>query len=306
MAAKLYAVMGATGKIGHNVVQHLLSFGHQVRAIGRDRTKLEALKSQGVEIFQADSFDQKEFLQQAFKGADALFSFLPPSYLVEDFEAYQDNLGEEIKNALLATKVPYVLNLSSIGAHLPAGTGPSKALYRQEQRLNALTNLNLLHLRPSFFMDNIFMWTPSIRNSGKLESPLRSDLPIPFIATQDIAEKVAELLDQLQFTGHSAFELIGPESMTMQQVTKLIGNAISKPELEYSQVPYLEAEKGLVTSGMNEKTAKLMTEMYRSINEGVAAPTQKKDSGHLGRTTYAQFVDMFAEVFKHSLETAKR
>ena len=39
--------------------------------------------------------------------------------------------------------VKYVVNLSSVGAHLPEGAGPVSGLYRAEQALNELTNLSI-------------------------------------------------------------------------------------------------------------------------------------------------------------------
>ena len=51
------------------------------------------------------------------------------------------------------------MNLSSIGAHLAAGSGPIAGLHRQEQRMNALDGLDVLHLRPGYFYENLLAAT---------------------------------------------------------------------------------------------------------------------------------------------------
>src|ERR1700722_19236517 len=130
MANKTYAIVGATGNIGKVLVETLLKKGHQVHAIGRDKNKLQNLKNKGAEVFALASFDDSSALAKAFDKCDAVFSFIPPDYQQEDFEVYQDKVGESIKQALIKSKIRYVLNLSSIGANLQDGTGPIKGLQR--------------------------------------------------------------------------------------------------------------------------------------------------------------------------------
>lgn len=50
--------------------------------------------------------------------------------------------------------VKRVVNLSGIGAHVSAGAGPIVGLHRQEQRLNAIADLDVLHVRPGYFFEN--------------------------------------------------------------------------------------------------------------------------------------------------------
>ena len=46
------------------------------------------------------------------------------------------------------------MHLSSYGAHVPEGTGPIAGLHSSEQKLNAIRDLNVLHLRAAYFMEN--------------------------------------------------------------------------------------------------------------------------------------------------------
>ena len=298
MAKKTYVVMGATGQIGRVVCEELLNQGHTVKAIGRDPRKLEYLKNMGAEAVQVESFDRKEFIIQAFEGADGAFCLIPPGHNVEKFGVYQNNVGEAVKEAIAKNSIGYVVNLSSIGAHLPDGTGPIKGLHQQEERLNTLTNVNVLHLRPAYFMENFFWSIPVILQTGMLKTPLKPDLSLPLVATPDIGMKAAEFLNQLDFQGHTIFELAGPRDITLTEATKILGTAIGKPDLKYAQFPYEETKKGMLASGMRGEMVDLLIEMYHAFNEGKCQFTQKLTPDHRGKIAFEQFARAFGEVYK--------
>jgi uncharacterized protein YbjT (DUF2867 family) len=290
MAKKTYAIMGATGHIGMVIAETLLKKGHKVRAIGRDEEKLSALEVKGAETI-VGSFDNLSLLNKAFAGADAVFSFLPPGILHEDLDLgqFQDKIGEAIKQALTKSNIKYVLNLSSVGANLTSDTGPVKGLARHEKRLNALPNLNVLHLRPEFFMENLLWSIPLIQSSNIIGMPLRPDVSMAMIATKDIGLKAAELLDALSFSGQSVMDLVGPREVTLQEATQIIGKAIAHPDLKYVQFSESEAEKRMMSMGMKPKNIKLMLEMYKAYNEGKIKPTQRLTAENRCKTTLEAF-----------------
>jgi uncharacterized protein YbjT (DUF2867 family) len=297
------AITGATGHIGHDLTEELLKKGHKVRALGRDEHKLQQFKTKGAEIFSGEPTDSA-FLFKAFKGCDAVFSLIPPGYDASDMEVLRDETGEAICQAIAKAKISHVINLSSVGADLPSGTGPIKVLHRMEEKLNSIENLNLLHFRPNFFMENLLGFLPSIKKSGITSSSLKADLPIPMIATRDIALKVAEFFDTLKFTGSSFFDFAGPRDITMEEATKAIGKAIGKSDLKYVQLPYQRAEEEMIASGMHHQIAKLMVEMQKSFNERKIRPTQKLTADHKGKTTIEEFSKIFAQIYNSAKKAA--
>jgi len=298
MTKKIYVIMGATGHIGHTLTQELLKHSHHVIALGRNQRKLATLKAGGAQVIATEDFDRLDVLNTAFKGAQAVFSFIPPNYSAEDYPLYQDRVGETIKTAVEKNHVPFVVNLSSLAAHLSENTGPIKGLYRQEQRLNTLKSTQVLHVRPGYFMENLLMSIPSIYHTGIHRSPLLANNAIDLIATQDIAYKVAEFLHRLDFNGHTVFELVGPRPLNMIETTRRLGKAIKKPDLQYEQISYEEAEKQMHESRIKPSRAKLMVEMYKAINEGKFRPTQKITAEHRGQTTLETFAEVFAHAYK--------
>jgi len=294
---RTYAVMGATGHIGKVVAERLLDTGSRVHVIGRDADRLKGLVGQGA-IPYAGAFDDAEMLTNAFKGADGVFAMIPPDHHAPDHLAFQDRVGSAIVRGLQATRVQYVVNLSSIGAHLKEKTGPVLGLHHQETRINNLSNLHAVHIRPTYFLENLLMSIPPIQSLGINGSPLRGDLPIPMVATRDIGAKAAAFLLDLQFQGHAAFEFFGPRPFTMQEATTILGRAIGKPELKYVKFAYEVAEEAMVGAGLSPDYARLLIELDRSFNEGLIRPTQPMTQDHLGTTGIEHFAKEFASAFR--------
>ncbi len=289
MAKRIYVIMGATGNIGHVVCEELLARGHHVRALGRSKPKLLALANKGAETITAREYDVEEVLDKAFQGATAVFTFVPPAYQVSNYADYQDRESTAIVNALKKNRIPYVVNLSSVGAQLPAGTGPVKGLHRLEEKLNTLTDANVLHLRPAYFMENLRWFMPIVQRDGILGSALRGDIPIPFVATHDIGAKAAEFLDRLNFTGHPVFEFYGPREITMTEAAHIVGMTFGISDMPYKQFPYEGVQKGMIEGGIQPDAAALLIEMYRSINDGTFKGTQEITAEHRGTTSLEEF-----------------
>src|SRR5512143_2639252 len=144
----MLVIIGATGKTGSAVAETVIAKGHKVRVIGRDAAKLKRFTSNGAESAVGDLGDTA-FLIKAFTGADTVFALIPPNFSVADFRSYQKKIGESIIAAIKRSGVKYVVHLSSQGAHLPEKTGPIVGLHDQEERLNSLDGVNVLHLRPT-------------------------------------------------------------------------------------------------------------------------------------------------------------
>lgn len=293
---KTIAVLGATGHIGAALTHLLLAKGHEARVLGRDSKKLAALSAVGAKTATADVTDAKA-LAVAFRGADAAFVMIPPSYGEDDFGAWQDRAGEAIVLGLKNGGVRRVVSLSSTGAQHPDGTGPIKALHRQEKRLDRAGGLDVLHLRPSYFMENHFYGIPTIKGMGIYGTPLAADLPLPQVATADIGRRAAELLDRLDWKGSTIHEFGGPKDVTMTEATAALGRAIGKPDLKYVQFPYADAEKAMLGMGMKPSIVGLMIEMYRGMNERRVAMEKPLPSSQRGATSIDEFAKGFAAAF---------
>jgi uncharacterized protein YbjT (DUF2867 family) len=300
----MYAITGATGNIGSKVAGVLLDRGKKVRVIGRDAARLRSLVKRGAEAAVGDLKDTA-FLTGALSGVEAVFAMIPPDYRAVDFRGYQNDVGRSINDAITKAGVQYVVNLSSQGAELPAGTGPILGLHDQEIRLNRLAGVNVLHLRPTYFMENLLMNIPLINQMGIAGSAVRGDRKFAMIATRDIAVRVAGHLLERDFDDKVDKDLLGQRDLSLEEAIVVIGRRIGWPDLKYVQFPYDEAAKGMEASRISPDVSRLFVEMSRALNEGLFAVNRPRTLENTTPTSIEEFADIFAEAFEAvALKTA--
>lgn len=294
----MIVVTAATGNIGKELVEGLLAKKQKVLALARDEKKLAPLAQKGAETRRVDLTDANA-VGQAFKGAEAVFLLIPPRYNAPDFRSYANEVSRVYVESVRNAGVKHVVNLSSFGAHLPEGTGVIKGLHDHEKRLDELTGVHRLHLRPAYFMENAFFSLELIKNQAINGSPIAPDLRIPMISTRDIAERAAQALMDRRFEGRSVLELHGQRDLSLKEVTGILGAAIGKPNLPYVQFPYKDAFKAMVNAGMSQDVANLFNEMYRGFNEGTLKPSQPRTPETTTPTSIEDFSKIFAAAYKN-------
>jgi len=293
----MYAITGSTGNTGRVVAEILLEQKQEVRAIGRSPTRLKGLADRGAEPC-VGNLDDAGFLTKAFKGARAVFAMIPPNLQAEDLRDYQGRIGEATAAAIGEAGVRFVVFLSSLGAHLPEGTGPILGLHDQEERLNKIEGIRILHLRPTFFMENLLHNIPLIQKMGINGSPLRGDLRIPVIATKDVAGVASDHLLHLDFRGVTVRELLGERDISMEEMTGIIGKAIGKHDLRYIQFSYEDARKGMMESGLSSDVSRSFVELYQSFNEGTIFRGIERTAENTTETTFEEFGKIFAQNYR--------
>ena len=295
---KNLVVLGATGNIGTALVHNLLSVGHRVTAVARASARLDTLVQAGALAAAGDLHDAA-FLTGVLRDADAAFLMIPPNPTAPDVLAYMQQVGETIAQAVRASGLKQAVHLSSIGADLPAGTGPVVGMHHQEARLNAIEGLAVAHLRPAYFMENLLANVGMVQHMGITGSAMRPELQFPMVATKDIAAKATELLAAGQFENQSVYYLLGPRNYSQQEATAAIAQAIGRPGLPYVPFSYEDAKKGMMRAGLSESMANLYDEMTRSMNEGKAMVHEQRTATSTTPTTLNEFAQtVFAPAFK--------
>lgn len=285
----MYVITGATGNTGKAIVEKLLARGEKVRAIGRSSERLQPLAVKGAEAFPADLTDANR-LAEAFRGAIAAYLMIPPSLDSSDYLAYGQRVSDALTAAVRQSGIRHAVTLSSIGADKPDKTGPVLGLYRLEQKLNRVDGLNVLHLRPGYFMENTLAQVGAIRMLGVVAGPLRADLKVPMIATRDIADAAAEALARLDFSGQQVRELHGQRDLTYTEVASVIGRAIGKSDLGYVQVSDDQFRAALMQMGISANVAGLILEMSASLNSGYMRALEARSAHNTTPTSYESFV----------------
>jgi len=296
----MHVILGASGNTGSIIADSLLSKGKKVRVVGRDAGRLQGFVGKGAEAFSADMSDAAA-LTKAFSGARVAYLMLPPAKSREDQERDSDAIAKAVKESGLR----YAVHLSSYGAQVPKGTGPVAGLHSSEQKLNAISGLNVLHLRAAYFMENNLAAIGMIHGMGVFGNALLSDLKLPMIATRDVGDYAAQRLLDLDFSGKQTRELLGERDLSMTEAAAVIARGIGKPDLRYEQFPYDQVQQVLTQMGVPPKGAELYIEMYKAINAGVLIPQEPRSPENTTPTSFEQFVqDVFAPAYHGKAVTA--
>jgi len=296
---KIYAVTGATGNIGGRIARALLAEGNEVRVLGRDAKKLESLARLGAKTFVGQPEDV-DTLVAAFRGADAVFAMIPPHFGAADYRGYQNLVGDAQAKAISESGVKKIVNLSSVGAQHANGVGVVNGLHDQEQRLNRLEAVSVLHLRPTFFLENSFHSIGLIKSAGINGSPLKPETKLAMIATEDIATRAIQHLRALSFEGKRVEELLGTRDISMPELTQVLGKSIGKPELPYVTFSYQDAQNAMVQSGMSASAASNLVELYRAYNEGKTGPVEARATKSTTQTSPERFAETFANAYRNA------
>lgn len=295
----MITVLGATGKTGRVVAEHLLDAEEMVRVVGRDPGRLEPLTRRGAVAAVGDLHDAR-FLMAALSGSDAAYLLLPTDLTVPDVLADFDRKASSIVAAVSESGISHVVLLSSVGAEHPEGTGLVVALHRLEQQLREITTLSALFLRAGYFYENHFGSLGTIKRHGINGGVIASDVPVPTVATADVGAMAARALRARDFTGIALAAALGPRDLTMRETTRIVGQAIGRPDLPYVELPPEAMVQGLTEAGFSHDGARRLVEMGQALGARRMQPPEPRNERNTGTTTFEDFVPALAAAYRAS------
>lgn len=292
-----YVLTGGAGNISKPLAEKLLDAGHEITVVGRNAAHLKPLTDKGAKAA-IGTVEDLEFLKETFQSADAVYTMVPPNFGTGDWKSWIGQIGKNYAEAIKAAGVKHVVNLSSIGAHLPDGAGPVSGLYRVEQALNELTDVNIVHLRPGYFYSNFFGSIPMVKGMNIWGGNIsKAEDKIVLSDTTDIAEAAAGELLYLNFKGHSVRYLASDER-TPAEVAKALGTAVGKPDLPYVEFSDEDTLNGMKGAGLPEEVAKNYTEMGGAMRSGKMGEDYWNNRPQtFGNTKLEQFAPHFAAAY---------
>lgn len=292
-------ITGSLGHISRPLVEKLIAAERDVTVISSNADRKKEIEALGAKAA-IGSVADLPFVTQTFKGADAVYTMVPPTFSASDWKQYIAGIGNIYAQAIVAAGVKNVVNLSSIGAHMPDGCGPVSGLYHVEQALNALEGVNVKHLRPGFFYYNFLANTGMVKHMGIIGGNYGEQAKLVIADTTDIAQAAAEELLNLNFTGKSITYVVSDEKTT-DEVASLLGNAVGLPDLKWVNFTDTDTLNGMLQNGVPIDIAKNYTEMGAAMRSGeMAAEYKASKSVKFGKNRLDTFAPMFAAVYAQS------
>jgi uncharacterized protein YbjT (DUF2867 family) len=220
---------------------------------------------------------------------------IPPIRQTTNWRASQNEVAKNYIDGIKSNSVKYVVNLSSVGAHVGNGVGPVDGLYDFEQLLNATPGLNVKHLRPSFFFYNFLAQIELIKQAGIMGANWGDGEKVFLVHTIDIGKAALEELINLKFSGHSVRYILGDEK-SGKEIASVLGKAINK-ELRWIVFSDEEQKQGLLKAGLSETHAQGYTDMGKALRNGVMQNDARKNKPALSPTKLEDFANEFAAAF---------
>ncbi|MEJ7643490.1 MAG: NAD(P)H-binding protein [Chryseolinea sp.] len=261
-----YVVTGSLGHISRPLVSGLVEAGKEVTVITSNRDRSGEVHALGAKAA-VGSLNDAEFLSDTLQGAEVVYTMIPPTWQTSNLRASQNEVAANYIKAIKHNNIEYVVNLSSVGAHLPHGVGPVNGIRDFEISLNNLPGLRVKHLRPGYFFYNFLSQIPLIQEAGIMGANFGTpEQKVPLVHTRDIATSALEELLNLDFNGNSIRNIVG-DFRTGQEIATALGKAIGR-ELPWVVFTDQQQKDALLQAGVPETHASAYTEMGIALREG--------------------------------------
>jgi uncharacterized protein YbjT (DUF2867 family) len=280
----MYAVIGASGKVGGAVANTLLAAGQNVRVVVRNAQNGKVWAERGCEIALAEIEDVAA-MAAAFEGVEGGFVMLPPTFDPSAGFVEARAMIAALHAALVKAAPAKLVVLSTIGAAAPQ----SNLLNQLGLLEKALADLPMpvTYLRAAWFMENAALDIADAKNTGVIASYLQPlDKMFPMIATDDVGRVAAELLLEA-WQGHRVVELEGLARKSPNDLAAAFAAALEQP-VAARVVPRDSWDTIFRAQGMKNPEPRI--QMLDGFNEGWIEFADKGAAARRGKITLEQAV----------------
>ncbi len=269
-------VTGATGHLGHLIVEALLREGVEpsdIVAGGRSLAKLDDLAERGVRVAAID-YNDPATLAAALKGADTLMlvSASEPGKRVEQHKAVIDAAVAAGVKRIVYTSAPHATTSGLILAPEHKGT----------EELIEASGIPSTILRNGWYTENYARSIPQVSATGELVSSV-GDGRVASASRKDYADAAAAVLTSEGHEGR-VYELSGDVAWTQDDLAAAISH-VTGSAVVYSPKTTDEHAAILKAAGLDDGTVYFVTTLDANTRDGLLAETSGDLSRLIGRPT---------------------
>jgi uncharacterized protein YbjT (DUF2867 family) len=289
-------VTGTLGNIGKPLTRALIQKGHQVIGINHmieNQNKIEALGATSA----IGSVEAVDFLAATFAGADVVYTMVPPNYFAEpDIREYYRKIGNNYAQAIKQSGLKRVINLSSYGAHLDKGTGNILGAHYVENSLNELSDVEITHIRPTYFYYNLLNLIPVIKATGMIYANYGGDKSFEMVSPLDIASNIADEIESKPV--HRKVRYVSSDELTGDEIARILGESIGRLDLKWIVISDEASLKSYIDAGFPELLSKNLVDMFSSLQSGKLAEDYRLNKPTaLGKVKFTSFVKDFVTAY---------
>ena len=234
-------VTGGTGFVGTHLVNRLLQRGHEVAVLARTPAKTRNRYNRPVEAVAGDVLDT-EALASAIAGRDAVVHLVGIIHEQggQSFERMHREAAENVVAAAQAAGVRRLLHMSAMGTSddSPSEYGRTKAAGEKAVRAS---DLDWTVFRPSIIFGPgdgfVSLLAPIVRlNPGFIPVIGPGTTRFQPVSIFDVTRVFADALEN-PGTIRKAYEVGGPEILTLNDIYREIARAVGKPSKRLIHFP---------------------------------------------------------------------
>ena len=289
----MIVVTTPTGKIGSQVLTHLLTANEAVRVVVRDPSKLASEVRERVELV-TGSMDDEVVMERALQGAESVFLVVPPSFTDNNDTAYFLRFTRPALKAAKTQGVRRIVDVSVLGRNtaLSQKAGPITASLAKDAEIER-SGVDYRALWCPALMDNMLNNVQTIKQQGMFFSPSHPDVKTPQVATKDVGAMGAKLLMDRAWTGQGGTAVLGPDDLSFRQMAAIMSEVLCKP-IRFQQVSGEAHKAQLMQYGANEVFAQGIVDMLVAKDNGM----DNMEVRTAENTTPTSFRQWCAEVLK--------
>jgi uncharacterized protein YbjT (DUF2867 family) len=283
-------VTGAAGENGSAAIREFARRGEPVRALVRSAARAASLGAPAsVEVVEAD-MRRAETLGAALNGVERVL-------MISSADGQLADTQRAFIDAAKRADVRHIVKFSGLGAALDTPFRFNR-MHAEIERYLEESGLAWTHLRPSQFMQTYFREAPTIAGEGVFYLPLQNARLAP-VDVEDIAKAAFALLHTDGHEGR-AYEITGPEALTMDELAERLSRALDRT-VRYVNVAPEDKRRTLLAAGIPPAFADAMDELFNERRKGAAESTVNLSTHEkLGvrPTTFEAFARRNAAIFR--------
>jgi uncharacterized protein YbjT (DUF2867 family) len=213
-------IVGATGKYASHVVPELKQRGVTIRALVRDKDKIETAKQQGADEAVVGDLGDADSLQAAASGVEGVFHLNPA------FAPNEADLGVAMVEAAKAAGVRKFVFSSVIHPSISALS--NHAAKRPVEEALCESGMQFIILQPTMFMQNFDSGWQAVMEKSRFALPYSKHAKASYVDYRDVAEVAAIALtsDRLDY---GTFELCDAGMVDRLELAAMMSESLDSP-----------------------------------------------------------------------------
>lgn len=246
--------------MGAALVNELVKRDMPILAIVRDKKKTAMFDGQ-VQCHIADVFDL-DTLIKAFGKDDTVFLMTPENIHSNDVLGDAKRMLEIYREVVSRTGVRRVIGLSSMGAHLGAGSGNLYISHLLEQTFTGLP-VETTFIRPAYYYSNWMNYIEVARTYGILPTFFHPQQKIAMVSPEDVA-RFAAIVMRSRILSAPLYEIEGPKAYSANDIARFFSEYL-KREVTVQQIPQEQWIPTLTKVGFSPDAAHNMALMTQTV-----------------------------------------